>query len=56
MNWSNYGKWHIDHKIPDSSFVYKTTKDKGFQDSWALSNLQPMWAIDNMRKGRKLLD
>lgn len=54
MSWNNYGKWHIDHKIPDCKFDYKSTKDKFFQKCWSLDNLQPMWAIDNIKKGSKL--
>lgn len=55
MTWQNYGKWHIDHKRPDSSFIYKSTKDPGFKESWALTNLQPLWAGDNLRKGKKII-
>lgn len=54
MNWNNYGEWHIDHVIPDSFFKYLSTEDKEFLESWKLTNLQPMWAVDNLRKGRKL--
>lgn len=54
MNWKNYGKWHIDHKIPDSFFNYSSTKDLSFKKCWALNNLQPMWAKDNLQKGKKL--
>ncbi len=55
MTWKNYGKWHIDHIRPDSSFNYKSTEDKEFQDCWALSNLQPLWATDNLKKGNKII-
>ncbi len=55
MTWKNYGEWHIDHKIPDSSFNYKSTKDINFQKSWSLENLQPLWAKDNLVKGKKIL-
>jgi hypothetical protein len=56
MNWDNYGQrgWTIDHKIPDSNFFYKSTDDQGFKESYKLSNLQPMWAMDNYKKGSKL--
>lgn len=53
MNWNNYGKWHIDHKIADSKFDYKSIDDVLFQESWALENLQPMWAEDNWIKGNR---
>lgn len=51
MTWKNYGEWHIDHKIPDCKFNYKNVEDKEFQECWALKNLQPLWAIDNLKKG-----
>jgi predicted transcriptional regulator len=54
MSWDNYGKWHIDHKIPISAFNYTTPEDIDFKRCWALSNLQPMWAIENIKKGNKL--
>lgn len=55
MNWDNYGKWHIDHIIPDSHFTYDKMSDVGFQLAWSLDNLQPLWAIDNQRKYNKLV-
>jgi hypothetical protein len=48
MNWSNYGKWHIDHIKP--IVLYEDKKS-----AWSLDNLQPLWAIDNIRKGCKYL-
>jgi len=53
MTWDNYGEWHIDHKVPDSWFTYSSVEDQGFKDSWALSNLQPLWAKDNLKKSNK---
>lgn len=53
MNWENYGKWHIDHIKPDSWFKYSSVQDQSFKDSWALSNLQPLWAKDNLSKNNK---
>ena len=51
MTWDNYGTlWHIDHKRPKSWFKYSSILDKEFFDCWSLSNLQPLFAIDNMRK------
>ena len=50
MTWDNYGDWEIDHIKPDSWFSYSSMEDQGFQDSWALSNLQPMWAEQNRKK------
>jgi len=54
MSWSNYGKWHIDHKIPDSHFDYKSINDEEFRHCWSLDNLQPLWARDNIKKGNKI--
>ena len=53
MTWENYGHWHIDHIRPDCSFNYKSVEDEEFQKCWALSNLQPLWAEENLRKGGK---
>jgi len=39
MIWANYGKWHIDHKIPISAFNFKNPEDIDFRRCWALSNL-----------------
>ena len=54
MNWDNYGKWHIDHKIPTSLFNITSEKCKGFLKCWALENLQPLWDKDNFSKRDKL--
>lgn len=53
MSWDNYGSWHIDHVKPKSLFEYKTAEDMEFKKCWALSNLQPLWAGDNIRKSNK---
>jgi hypothetical protein len=50
MNWDNRGQWHIDHKRPLSSFSFTTADDPEFRQAWALSNLQPLWAFDNISK------
>lgn len=54
MTWNNYGEWHVDHKIPIAAFNFNTSKDLDFERCWALSNLQPLWAIENFRKGGRL--
>ena len=54
MNWENMHEWHIDHVIPRSSFRYESADDPEFLRCWSLSNLQPLWALDNMRKGARL--
>jgi hypothetical protein len=55
MSWDNYGKWHIDHIIPISVFNFKSSDDIDFKRCWALSNLQPLWAFDNVSKKDKLI-
>lgn len=59
MTWQNHGnwhpeikRWHIDHKIPLDSAktreeLYKLCHYK---------NLQPLWADDNLSKGKKLYE
>ena len=51
MNWDNHGEWHIDHKIPLSSA--KTEKE--LIGLCHYTNLQPLWALDNLKKGNKIL-
>lgn len=54
MTWRNYGEWHVDHVMPLAAFNYETPDDFGFKMAWALTNLQPLWAKDNMSKGKRL--
>lgn len=54
MSWDNYGKWHLDHKIPISKFNFEKPLDDDFKRCWALKNLQPLWALDNMKKHCKI--
>jgi hypothetical protein len=51
MTWDNYGKWHIDHIKPISKFKYNNPVDIDFKECWSLSNLQPLWAKENISKG-----
>lgn len=50
MNWENYGDWHVDHVIPKSAFNYSSPEHADFRRCWALSNLQPLWAEQNIKK------
>ncbi len=52
MTWENYGfyTWHIDHIIPLSSAL---SEDEVYKLSH-YSNLQPLWAVENFKKGDKL--
>lgn len=49
MSWDNRTEWHIDHIIPLSSA--KTEKD--LIKLCHYTNLQPLWAIDNLKKSNK---
>jgi hypothetical protein len=53
MSWDNYGKygWHIDHIIPCSSFDLKDIEQQKI--CFHYTNLQPLWAKDNLSKGNK---
>ena len=53
MNWNNYGEWHVDHIIPCDSF--DLTKDGDLKQCFHWSNLQPLWASDNIRKSNKVI-
>lgn len=52
MTWDNYGKWHIDHIKPLSS--YNLTDLNEFKIACHHTNLQPLWAKDNIRKSSKI--
>jgi hypothetical protein len=53
MTWENYGfyGWHIDHIIPLSS----AKTDEELYKLCHYSNLQPLWANENLSKGSKIL-
>jgi hypothetical protein len=57
MNWDNLGHvgdvWHIDHIKPCASFDLTDPAQQKACFHW--SNLQPLWAADNQRKGAKLV-
>lgn len=68
MTWENYGKysvktwddndtatwkWNIDHIIPHSTFKYSYMEDQAFIDCWALANLRPYSAKQNIIDGAR---
>lgn len=51
MTWDNYGEWHLDH-------IYPVSLAKGELELLKLNhytNFQPLWAIDNLLKGNKII-
>ena len=56
MSWERFlaGEIHIDHIIPISVFNFTSTNDIDFKKCWAISNLQPLWAFDNLSKSNRL--
>lgn len=54
MSWSSAGVngWHIDHILPRKCFDLASIE--GIQAYWSLSNLRPLPAKDNLRKGSKV--
>jgi hypothetical protein len=55
MTWDNYGEWHVDHIKAISLYNIKEIGDEEFMKCWSLSNLQPMWGEENIRKSNKVL-
>lgn len=68
MNWDNYGKyniktwddnnsatwtWQLDHIIPQAKLSYTSMEDDNFQKCWALENLRPLGAKQNLIKGAR---
>ena len=53
MTRDNYGLWHVDHIIPCASFD-DLSDTKQQKKCFHYTNLQPLWAVDNMKKGAKL--
>lgn len=68
MNWYNYGiynkniwddndkttwRWQLDHIIPHSLFKYTSMEDNAFKQCWALTNLRPYSAKNNILDGAK---
>jgi hypothetical protein len=51
MTWDNYGEWHIDHIIPCADFDLSNPVAQ--ETCFHYSNLQPLWAEDNLKKGNK---
>jgi hypothetical protein len=53
MSWQNMGEWHIDHCLPCA--VFDLTIPDQQKACFHFTNLQPLWALDNLRKHKKML-
>ncbi len=51
MTWDNYGEWHVDHIRPCASFDLSCVEQQ--RECFHYTNLQPLWAKDNLSKGSK---
>jgi hypothetical protein len=58
MSWKNYGRlsgykkfWEMDHIKPCCSFTFKKPIDQ--LNCFGYKNIQPLWWIDNIKKGKK---
>jgi len=49
MSWDNMGEWHVDHKIPLAS----ASTVGELKELCRFTNLQPLWARDNLSKGSR---
>jgi hypothetical protein len=52
MSWDNKNEWHIDHIIPLSS----AQTEEELYKLCHYTNLQPLWAEDNLRKSNKIVE
>ncbi len=54
MSWENYGRsgWHVDHVIPCKAFDFSDPEQ--VRQCFHYSNLQPLWAADNLRKASSI--
>lgn len=54
MSWDNYGPsgWHIDHVKPCASFDLRDPEQ--LRKCFHYTNLQPLWAKDNLKKGARV--
>ncbi len=52
MSWENRSDWHIDHIIPISLFNLEIESE--IYKAMNFTNLQPLWATDNIKKSNKI--
>ena len=51
MHWNNRSAWHIDHRIPCAKFDLSDPEQQ--RQCFHFTNLQPLWKLDNLRKGAR---
>ncbi|MDB4498304.1 hypothetical protein N9251_03075 [Gammaproteobacteria bacterium] len=51
MHWGQRGLWHLDHIQPLAAFDLTDPVEQRYAFHW--SNVQPLWAEDNLRKNDK---
>jgi len=51
MSWENKNEWHIDHIIP----LFSAKNEEEIYKLCHYTNLQPLWAEENLKKGKKII-
>jgi len=51
MSWENRNLWHLDHIRPLKTF--DLSEPAQLAAACHFTNLQPLWAADNLRKGHR---
>jgi hypothetical protein len=54
MTWDNHGEWHIDHIKP--CVLFNLLDEEEQKKCFHYTNLQPLWASENLSKGCKFID
>lgn len=49
-------EWEIDHIFPISAHNFNSANDLDFKRCWSLSNLRPLWKMDNRIKHSKIMN